>query len=68
MNICPTDLRISHHTAICSINTFLNLQILAKYLEIDDNIIYIEYGDSIKKGENMKQQSEKSKREEKGIL
>ena len=38
MNICPTDLRISTHTATCSINTFLNLQILAKYLETDDNI------------------------------
>ena len=61
MNICPTDLRISTHTATCSINTFLNLHILAKYLEIDDNIKYIEYGDSIKKGENMKQQSKKAK-------
>ena len=32
MNISPTDLRISTHTATCNINSFINLHIVAKYL------------------------------------
>jgi TATA-box binding protein (TBP) (component of TFIID and TFIIIB) len=61
MNISPTDLRISTHTATCNINSIINLHIVAKYLNIDDKIKYIEYGDSIKKGENKKVQSKKAK-------
>jgi TATA-box binding protein (TBP) (component of TFIID and TFIIIB) len=61
MNISPTDLRISTHTATCNINTLINLQIVAKYLKINDQIKYVEYGDSIIKGENMKIQSKKAK-------
>ena len=60
MNISPTDLRISTHTATCNINTLINLQIVAKYLEINDQIKYIECGNIIK-GENMKIQSKKAK-------
>ena len=61
MNFSPTDLRISTHTATCHIDTLVNLKIIAKYLDIDDVITYIEYGDIIKKGINMKTQSKKSK-------
>jgi len=61
MNISPTDLRISTHTATCNINSIINLQIVSKYLSIDDKIKYIEYGDSINKGENHKVQSKKAK-------
>ena len=61
MNISPTDLRISTHTATCNINSIINLHIVAKYLNIDDKIKYIEFGDSIKKGENKKVQSKKAK-------
>ena len=60
MNISPTDLRISTHTATCNINSFINLQIIAKYLDIDDKIKYIEHGKT-RKGENMKKQSKKAK-------
>ena len=60
MNISPTDLRISTHTATCNINTLINLQIVAKYLKINDQIKYIECGNIIK-GENMKIQSKKAK-------
>ena len=61
MNIFPTDLRISTHTATCNINSFINLSIISKYLQIDDKIKYIEHGDSIKKGVNMKVQSKKAR-------
>ena len=60
MNISPTDLRISTHTATCNINTIVNLQIISKYLEIDDKIKYIEHGKT-QKGENMKILSKKAK-------
>lgn len=61
MNISPTNLRISTHTATCNVNTCLNLHIIAKYLEINENIQYIEFGNSIKKGENRKVHSKKAK-------
>ena len=61
MKFSPTDLRISTHTATCHIDTLVNLKIIAKYLKIDDTITYIEFGDKIKKGVNMKTQSKKSK-------
>jgi TATA-box binding protein (TBP) (component of TFIID and TFIIIB) len=61
MNISPTDLRISTHTATCNINTHVNLQVVSKYLEINEQIKYVEYGDTIKKGENKKVQSKKAK-------
>ena len=67
MNISPTDLRISTHTATCNINSYINLSIISKYLQIDDKIKYIEHGDSIKKGENMKVQSKKA-REKKRVF
>ena len=60
MNISPTDLRISTHTATCNINSIINLQIVSKYLNINDKIKYIEHG-KIRKGENMKVQSKKAK-------
>ena len=60
MNISPTDLRISTHTATCNINSFISLNLISKYLEIDDKIKYIEHGKTTK-GENMKIQSKKAK-------
>ena len=46
MNISPTDLRISTHTATCNINSFINLSIIAKYLDIDkESSFYVDYFD-----------------------
>ena len=61
MNISPTDLRISTHTATCNVNNIINLQVVSKYLEINDKIKYIEYGKNIRKGINKKIQSKKAK-------
>ena len=60
MNICPTDLRISTHTATCNVNSIIILSIVSKYLTINDKIKYIEHG-NIRKGVNMKVQSKKAK-------
>ena len=61
MNFSSTDLRVSTHTATCSINSFVNLSIISKYLQISDDIQYIEHGNSIKRGTNMKIHSKKAK-------
>ena len=60
MNFTPTDLRISTHTATCNINSLVNLSIIAKYLDINEHITYIECG-PLKKGINHKIQSKKAK-------
>jgi len=61
MKFSSTDLRISTHTATCNINSFVNLAIISKYLQISDDIQYIEHGNSIKRGTNMKIHSKKAK-------
>jgi len=61
MRFSSTDLRISTHTATCNINSSVNLSIISKYLEISDDIQYIEHGNSIKRGTNMKIHSKKAK-------
>ena len=61
MKFSSTDLRISTHTATCNINSFVNLSIISKFLEISDDIQYIEHGNSIKRGTNMKIHSKKAK-------
>ena len=68
MNFTPTDLRISTHTAVANINTLVNLFIISKKLEINDKIKYIEFGDKIKKGVNLKSQSKKVKEKKKYFL
>ena len=60
----PSDLRISTHTATCNINSFINVKMIAYFLEIGDGIIYLEYG-NIKKGVNVKQMSKKAKEKKK---
>lgn len=58
-NPLPENLRISTHTATCKINSNINLKVLAENLELNKNIIYIEYGNSVRKGVNSKQLSVK---------
>ncbi len=65
MNFTPTDLRISTHTAICNINSPVNLYVISKYLEIDDQIKYVEFGDKVKKGVNTKVKSKKGQAKKK---
>jgi len=48
----PKNLRISTSTATCNINSLINLNIIYNKLEIDENIIYIEYANEISKGKN----------------
>jgi TATA-box binding protein (TBP) (component of TFIID and TFIIIB) len=61
----PSNLRISTHTATCKISSKINLEIVAEKLEIDTNIIYIEYADVVEKGVNIKTISKKAKAKKK---
>jgi len=62
----PTDLRISTSTATCNINSFINLELIYRLLEIDENIKYIEYVNKPPKGEYIgKQKSVKAKKKKK---
>ena len=62
-NIKPisTPLRVSTHTATCNLNSEINLKLISKYLKISKQITYIEYGDDVPKGVNIKQISQKAK-------
>jgi TATA-box binding protein (TBP) (component of TFIID and TFIIIB) len=57
----PSNLRISTHTATCKLSSEINLSIVAEKLEINTNIIYIEYADMVSKGVNIKTISKKAK-------
>lgn len=48
----PNNLRISTSTATCNINSFVYLSLVYRYLDISEQIIYIEYADEIPKGKN----------------
>ena len=61
----PSNLRISTHTATCKISSEILLPIVADKLEIDKEIIYIEYADVTPKGVNIKQISKKAKEKKK---
>tara|TARA_B100001057_G_C22830490_1_gene943217 strand:+ start:399 stop:1622 length:1224 start_codon:yes stop_codon:yes gene_type:complete len=61
----PSNLRISTHTATCKISSEILLPIVAEKLEIDTEIIYIEYADHVPKGVNIKQISKKAKEKKK---
>ncbi len=61
----PSNLRISTHTATCKISSEINLEIVAEKLNIDTNIIYIEYADIVEKGVNIKTISKKAKEKKK---
>jgi len=56
-----TLLRVSTHTATCNLNTEINLRLISKYLKISKEITYIEYGDDVPRGVNIKQISQKAK-------
>jgi TATA-box binding protein (TBP) (component of TFIID and TFIIIB) len=56
-----TLLRVSTHTATCNLNSEINLKLISKYLKISKQITYIEYGDDVPKGVNVKQISQKAK-------
>lgn len=59
------DLHISAMVQIGRFNTEINLEKLASKLEINKNILYIEYGPLINKGENNKRLSKKKKENKK---
>jgi len=61
----PKELRISTHTATCNLGTFLNLKIIYKYLDICDNIAYIEYANCDPKGISSKVLSKRAKNKKK---
>jgi hypothetical protein len=54
-NVHPSKLRISTHTATCSLSTSINLRLVAENLKIDDKIRYIEYANLPPLGINPKQ-------------
>ena len=56
------NLHISAMVQIGKLNTKIDLSNLAKSLETNDNILYIEHGSHINKGVNNKKFSKKSKR------
>ena len=64
-NVNPSKLRISTHTATCSLSTNVNLRLVAENLEIDDKIKYIEYANNPPKGINPKQISLKKQNKKK---
>ena len=55
----PSELRISTMTAVCNINSDINLDVISTYLPIDDNITYIEYANNPIRGKKVKNISEK---------
>ena len=54
-NVHPSKLRISTHTATCSLSTSINLRLIAENLKIDDKIKYIEFANFPPLGVNPKQ-------------
>ena len=48
----PNNLRISTSTATCTVNSFVYLSLVYRYLKISEHIIYMEYADEIPKGTN----------------
>ena len=61
----PSNLRISTHTATCKIDSEILLPIVSEKLQIDKEIIYIEYADHVPRGVNIKQISKKAKEKKK---
>ena len=61
----PTPLRISTLTGTCSINSDINLLILAQFLELNKHITYINYGDLVTKGINITPKTNKKKKKKK---
>ena len=55
------NLHISTMVQIGKLNTQIILKSLAENLNINDNILYIEYGSEINKGENNKKLSDKKR-------
>lgn len=61
----PTPLRISTLTGTCSINSDINLLVLAQFLELNKHITYINYGDLVTKGINITPKTNKKKKKKK---
>ena len=55
------DLHVSTMVQIGKLNTNIDLLNLAKELDINKNIMYIEYGDNVSKGDNGKKPSKSDK-------
>jgi len=56
-----SDLHVSAIVQIGKLSSDINLQELASHLIINNNILYIEFGSSIKKGDNLKKAKKKKK-------
>ena len=56
-----SDLHISTMVQIGQISSLINLKNLATHLNINDNILYIEYGSEISKGDSLKKKPKKQK-------
>ena len=56
-----SDLHVSAIVQIGKLSSNINLQGLANHLIINNNILYIEFGSSIKKGDNLKKEKKKKK-------
>ena len=62
MNALKTsDLHVSAIVQIGKLSSDINLQELASHLIINNNILYIEFGSNIKKGDNLKKEKKKKK-------
>ena len=62
MNSLKTsDLHVSAIVQIGKLSSNINLQELASHLIINNNILYIEFGSNIKKGDNLKKEKKKKK-------
>jgi TATA-box binding protein (TBP) (component of TFIID and TFIIIB) len=61
----PTPLRISTLTGTCLVTSEINLVVLARYLELNKHITYINYGDVVSKGINITPKSLKKKKKKK---
>ena len=61
-NLITSDLHISAIVQIGKISSNINLYELAKNLNINDNILYIEYGSEISKGDKFKKITKKEKK------
>tara|TARA_B100000686_G_C16588483_1_gene862015 strand:- start:212 stop:1048 length:837 start_codon:yes stop_codon:yes gene_type:complete len=58
----PSELHVSTQTQLGKINATIELSELAKSLNTSSNILYVEYGDDIRKGDNAKKSARKHKK------
>jgi len=59
----PSELHVSTQTQLGKINATIELSELAKSLQCNENILYIEHGDAIRKGSDAKKSARKHKKQ-----